>query len=232
MESCVFGDNVPGFEIGPKDAPAVVVIQEWWGVTDIIKGHAEKISSLGGYRCLVPDLYKGKIGVDKEEASHMMGSLDFEAAIGELKQAVDYLRAGGSPTVGAVGFCMGGALTFCAAQHAGVDCAAPFYGTPARAVCQPEAIKVPVQAHFGKLDEQKGFSDTETAMKLEAQMKEAGVPVEFFYYEGAGHAFLNEGPEADRLKDYMGFAHGPQSARDEAWSRLMAFFATHLKKAA
>lgn len=46
-------------------------IKEWWGVTDIIKAHAEKISSDGEYRCLVPDLYKGKIGVDKEEASHV-----------------------------------------------------------------------------------------------------------------------------------------------------------------
>lgn len=45
--------------------------KEWWGVTDLIKGHAEKISKVGDYRCLVPDLYKGKIGVDKEEASHV-----------------------------------------------------------------------------------------------------------------------------------------------------------------
>jgi carboxymethylenebutenolidase len=44
---------------------------------------------------------------------------------------------------------MGGALTFAAAQHAGVDCAAPFYGTPDPAVCTPDEIKVPVQAHFG-----------------------------------------------------------------------------------
>lgn len=49
-------------------------LQEWWGVTDIIKAHAEKINKIGGYRCLVPDLYKEKIGVVKEEAAHVCGS--------------------------------------------------------------------------------------------------------------------------------------------------------------
>lgn len=42
-------------------------------MTDIIKAHALKINKAGGYRCLVPDLYKGKIGVDKEEAAHVRG---------------------------------------------------------------------------------------------------------------------------------------------------------------
>ena len=74
-----------------------------------------------------------------------MSNLDFKAAIGELGQAVDYLHSTGSPKVGCIGFCMGGALSFCAAQHAGVDCAVPFYGIPSREVCQPEVIKVPVQ---------------------------------------------------------------------------------------
>ncbi len=65
-----------------------------------------------------------------------MSNLDFKAAVEEMKQAVSYLRASGASKVGAVGFCMGGALTFCAAQHAGIDAAAPFYGTPNPAICQ------------------------------------------------------------------------------------------------
>lgn len=64
-----------------------------------------------------------------------MNSLDFKAAVGEVTDAVKYLRSSGSKKVGCVGFCMGGALTFAAAQHAGVDCAAPFYGTPDPAIC-------------------------------------------------------------------------------------------------
>lgn len=50
--------------------PRAALPQEWWGITDLIKDMALKISK-HGYRCLVPDLYKGKIGVDKEEAQHV-----------------------------------------------------------------------------------------------------------------------------------------------------------------
>ena len=71
MEKVTFGpSNLPGFEIGDKTLPAVIVIQEWWGVTVNIKELAQMISK-EGFRCLVPDLYKGTIGVDAEEASHV-----------------------------------------------------------------------------------------------------------------------------------------------------------------
>ena len=80
--------------------------------------------------CLVPDLYKGKVGVDKEEASHMLSKLDWAAALEEIKAAVQYLRDGGATRVACIGFCMGGALSLAAAQHAGIQCAAPFYGLP------------------------------------------------------------------------------------------------------
>lgn len=45
--------------------------QEWWGVTDEVKRQAQHLSNTKGYRVLIPDLYKGKIGVDAEEASHV-----------------------------------------------------------------------------------------------------------------------------------------------------------------
>lgn len=213
--------------------------QEWWGITDVIMRNAGKLVH-EGYRCLIPDLYKGKIGVDKEEAAHvsqssvvadtrctglesaehvmllkpfdcviwfhdgqrsllpsqcclldfqnyknskrtgmeipklflklivqqLMGELDFKLATDELTRAVEYLRETGSPTVGCVGFCMGGALAFCAAQHSGLDCAAPFYGTPNQSICDPGEIKIPLQAHFGKLDSLKGFSDLAVRHKM------------------------------------------------------------------
>eukprot|EP00882_Tetradesmus_deserticola_P021447 GHRQ01023218.1.p2 GENE.GHRQ01023218.1~~GHRQ01023218.1.p2 ORF type:complete len:135 (+),score=34.43 GHRQ01023218.1:410-814(+) len=72
MEKVSFGSSgAVGHEAGPKDSPAVVVLQEWWGVNDIIKEHAHLIGDAGGFRVLIPDLYKGKVGVDKEEASHV-----------------------------------------------------------------------------------------------------------------------------------------------------------------
>lgn len=65
----------------------------------------------------------------------LMSNLDFPAAVKELKQAVEYLKSTGATKVGVCGFCMGGALSFAAAQHAGVDAAAPFYGIPDPAIC-------------------------------------------------------------------------------------------------
>lgn len=119
--------DIPGLTMGDSSAPAVVVIQEWWGVTDGIKSHARKIAAQGGYRVLIPDIYKGKIGVDAEEASHLMGSLDFAKAVTEISHAAAYLKETGSPRVGVVGFCMGGALTMGAlAASKDLSCGQPF----------------------------------------------------------------------------------------------------------
>src|ERR671922_125104 len=59
-------------------APGVVVIQEWWGINDQIKGVADKLVGLG-YRALVPDLYKGKVTLDAAEAKHLMTKVNFES---------------------------------------------------------------------------------------------------------------------------------------------------------
>jgi dienelactone hydrolase len=40
------------------NAPAVLVVQEWWGVNNEIKAIAQKVSDLTGAEVFVPDLYK------------------------------------------------------------------------------------------------------------------------------------------------------------------------------
>src|SRR5271166_3798587 len=50
-------------------APGIVVIQEWWGLNDQIRGVADKLAG-AGYRALVPDLYRGKVALDSNEAEH------------------------------------------------------------------------------------------------------------------------------------------------------------------
>ena len=124
--------EIPGLVGGPTGAPAVIVIQEWWGITEGIKEHAEKIAEMGGYRVLIPDIYKGKVGVDAEEAHHLMSNLDFPKAVSEISAAAAFLKAEGSPTVGVTGFCMGGALAMGAvAASPDISCAAPFCAKPA-----------------------------------------------------------------------------------------------------
>jgi len=50
--------GIPGYTGGPKERPAVIVLQEWWGVTDEIKDQAQYLSKAGNFRVLIPDLYK------------------------------------------------------------------------------------------------------------------------------------------------------------------------------
>src|SRR6266851_3582622 len=96
--------------------PGVVVIQEWWGLNDQICGVADRFAR-AGYNALAPDLYKGRLTTEPDEANHLMTGLDFPAATHQdLRGAAQHLR-GQSGKVAVMGFCMGGALTIAAAVH-------------------------------------------------------------------------------------------------------------------
>ena len=114
-----------------KDAPAIVVIQEWWGMNDQIKKVADTLKD-AGYRALVPDLYKGKLALDANEAKHLMTGLNFlDAASEDIRGAVQYLKSTGSKKVAVTGFCMGGALTCLSSVHVPeLDCGVIWYGYP------------------------------------------------------------------------------------------------------
>src|SRR3954462_2140349 len=114
------GKSVNGYLAEPQagsKAPAMVVIQEWWGMQDQIKGVADKLAKQG-YRALVPDLYRGKVALEANEAKHLMEGLNFGDAAGQdIRGAVQYLKNSGSAKVGVTGFCMGGALTVLSAVN-------------------------------------------------------------------------------------------------------------------
>jgi len=59
--------------------PGVVIIQEWWGLNDQICGVADRFAR-AGYNALAPDLYKGRLTTEPDEANHLMTGLDFPAA--------------------------------------------------------------------------------------------------------------------------------------------------------
>lgn len=224
------GSPVPGLAYGHEGAPGVIVVQEWWGVDEEVKEHAIKIAEQG-YRALVPDLYRGKIGVDAEEAHHLMTNLDFPGALEDIRGAALLLRSQGSTKVGVIGFCMGGALALASAVRlpAEIDCAAPFYGIPPLALADPAALAKPLQAHFGGLDAMQGFSAPADVAKLQVALAASAVPSEVFSYPSVGHAFMNATPAgiARRLK--LGQGGHDQAAVDLTWSRVFSFFAAHLK---
>lgn len=219
------GQTVPAYLAEPvhaSGAPGVVVIQEWWGLNDQIRGVADRLAA-AGYRALVPDLYRGKSTLEAKEAEHLMQGLDFGTAAGQdVRGAVQYLKATGSAKVGVTGFCMGGALTLLAAVHVPeADAAAVWYGYPPLDYVDASRIRIPLQGHWALHD---GFFPIAGVDQLEARLTAAGVPFEFHRYD-ARHAFANE--EADQ-RHMPELAHAPEAAR-LAWERTLAFLERSLR---
>jgi carboxymethylenebutenolidase len=103
---------------GSGKAPAVVLLQEWWGINAHIEDLCDRLAK-EGFVVLAPDLYHGKIAKDATEASALMTALDTLSAVGEIAGAAGHLKEHprGNGKVGVMGFCMGGALSFAAACH-------------------------------------------------------------------------------------------------------------------
>ena len=218
------GQSVDGFleEAAHGSAPGIVVIQEWWGLNDQIRGVASKLAA-AGYRALVPDLYRGKVALEANEAEHLMHGLDFAAAAGQdVRGAVQYLKATGSAKVGVTGFCMGGALTLLAAVHVPeADAAVVWYGYPPLEYIDATLIRVPLMAHWATQDAAFPIGGGD---KLEQKLRDAHVPYDFHRYE-AKHAFANETADSKHIPMLK---HDPAAA-ELAWRRTLEFFARHLK---
>ena len=193
--------------------PGVVVIQEWWGLNDQICGVADRFAR-AGYNALAPDLYKGRLTTEPDEANHLMTGLDFaDATHQDLRGAARHLQAQ-SGKVAVMGYCMGGALTIAAAVHvpefsAGVC----FYGIPPKAFADPAKIHIPLQGHFANKDD---WCTPAAVDDLERTLKAAGVTHEIYRYDAA-HAFANE-----RSAAY------DAACANQAWERMAAFLGAQL----
>jgi carboxymethylenebutenolidase len=220
------GQSVNGYLAEPAqaaDAPGVVVIQEWWGLNGQIKGVADKLAQ-AGYRALVPDLYRGKVALEANEAEHLMGNLNFGEAAGlDVRGAVQHLKSSGSPKAGVTGFCMGGALTLLAAVNVPEsDAAVAWYGFPPLEYIDPSKIRAPLLGHYALHDQ---FFPIDKVDELEKKLRGAGVKFEFHRYD-AQHAFANETADEKNLPPLK---YNPQAA-EQAWQRTMAFLEKNLKR--
>ena len=165
--------------------PGVVVIQEWWGLTDHIKDVADRLAEQG-FVALAPDLYGGWISHDGEEAGGMKSKLPAQEGARQLAGATDFLLGHEkvtSSTVGAIGFCMGGGfvLSLAAQQGEKISAAVPFYGVGQAVPEVYTGVKVAVQSHYADQDQ---MYPPEKAHQQEQQIREeSGAQVEFFYYD-------------------------------------------------
>lgn len=218
------GQSVAGYLAEPSQAagaPAVVVIQEWWGLNEQIRGVADRLAS-AGYRALVPDLYRGKSTVEAEEAHHLMTGLNFaDAAAQDVRGAVMHLKAR-APKVGVTGFCMGGALTVLSLTMVPeADAGVVWYGLPPLEFVDASKIKAPMLAHWATQDVPFPIA---TVDALEEKLRAAGVNIEAHRYL-AQHGFANEtavGPRRLAMTQY------DAAWAQAAWDRTLRFFGRHL----
>ena len=212
-----------GYLAAPADDagrhPAVIVIQEWWGLNDWVKQQAQRFADQG-YVALAVDLYRGKVAATAEEAHELMRGLPEDRALADLKGGFDYLASRkdvDAKHIGVIGWCMGGgyALMFATAEPrlaAGVM----NYGhlmTDAKAIA---SIHVPLLGNFGAEDRGIPAADVR---EFESTLRKAGKSADFKVYPGAGHGFMNPNNKGGYVAD----------AAADAWKRIDRFFGEHLR---
>ncbi|HUP64991.1 MAG TPA: dienelactone hydrolase family protein [Thermoanaerobaculia bacterium] len=199
--------------------PAVVVIQEWWGLVPHIEDLADRFGA-SGFLALAPDLYHGQTTKSPDDAAKMLMELDAERAVGEVLGAGSYLLGREECTsqkFGVVGFCMGGALAQAASTRSDlVGAAVSFYGGFKKVTLDWENLNAALLLIYGENDQGVPASQ---GIELQKKLRAMGKDVNVATYPGADHAFFNDSrPEV----------HHKEAAED-AWTRTIDHFRRHLR---
>ncbi|KPI13407.1 Carboxymethylenebutenolidase [Actinobacteria bacterium OK074] len=198
--------------------PGVIVIQEWWGLTDHIADVTRRLAA-EGFVALAPDLYGGNVAHDSAEALRMMQALPIPSGVELLSGAVDYLLGlpeVTSETVGSVGFCMGGGFVlYQAAADPRVSAAVPFYGVIRGELPDFSGLKAQVLGHYGEHD--TGIPVDSLKTLAEAIESQSGITPDLRVYP-AQHAFFNDG----RAEVY------DAGSAAQAWESTLAFLRARL----
>jgi carboxymethylenebutenolidase len=220
------GSTASGYLARPASGSGagVLVIQEWWGLDSGIKEMANRLAE-AGFVALAPDLYHGALAAHDEmdKASHLMQSLPPDRAARDMSGAIDFLSSHPSVTsksVGVVGFCMGGMLSFIIAANRPdrVKAVVPFYGFPQGAT-EPDWSKL-AAAVSGHMAEHDTYFSPEAARALEAKLRGMGKNVTLTVHPGTGHAFM--GPH-----NALGTYNAEVAAK--VWPQAISFLKEHLK---
>jgi len=215
-------ETVSGYLATPEKPgryPALVVIHEWWGLTDWVKEQTQKLAEQG-YIALAVDLYRGKSTSDPEEAHELMRGLPQDRAVSELKAGFDYLASRKDVDrghIGSIGWCMGGGFSLQLAIHEPRLAACVVnYGALPTDPNDLQQIFAPVLGNFGAEDRGITPADVEAFKKtMETMRRRPDLKV----YDGAGHGFENSTNTN---------AYRPEAAAD-AWNRTLAFLNRAMK---
>ncbi len=200
---------------GAGPHPAILVIHEWWGLNDHIRHWADRLAE-AGYAALAVDLYEGETATTPDEAMALMQAVDEEAAIATMRAGHEYLATEVQATKRAViGWCFGGGMSLKAALSLeGLDAVVMYYGQIVDDPEQLRAIDAPLLGIFANQD------TSITPAKVDAfdeALDAAEIDHTIVRYD-ANHAFAN--PSSARY-DHANAA--------DAWAKVQAFFAEHLR---
>jgi len=199
--------------------PAVIVIQEWWGLDALTKSIADRFAQ-EGYLAFAPDLYHGELAQlgDGATATTLVkkyapnANQDLASMFDALKSNPDC-----NGKIGSVGFCFGGHMSLALSTMRPLNAVCTFYGGGMQTVFDQlrTNLKAPVLGFFGDADVSIPAGTIEEFDKL---LDEVGVEHEIITYPNSGHAFF---------RDTDPNVYKPEAAKD-AWDRTKKFFAKNL----
>lgn len=201
--------------------PAVIVIQEWWGLVPHIISLADRFAA-AGFTALAPDLYHGVKTTEPDEAAKLIMGLAMDQAAKDIAGAAEYLA--GRPEVtggtGTVGFCAGGSLALWSATLSDrIAATVGFYPVLPWERMRPEWSNYAGKAALVHCSEEDGTSAAPGVQAAAQAIKNAGGEVHLHDYPGTRHAFFND----DRPEGY------DAAAAASAWARTLEFFRARLE---
>jgi carboxymethylenebutenolidase len=216
------GGTSEGYLAVPADGsgPAVIVIQEWWGLVPHIKELADRFAE-AGFVALAPDLYHGVLTNEPDEAGKLMMGLAMDQAARDIAGAAAYLAARPEVTggIGCAGFCMGGSLALWSATLSDrVVATVGFYPAVPWERMSPKWDNYAGKAAVLHCSEADGTSAAPGIQVAKNAIEGAGGEVTIYDYPGTDHAFFND----DRPEVYH--AH----ASSLAWARTLELFRAKL----
>ena len=210
-----------------KPVPGVLVIPEFWGLTEYIQKRTRQLAELG-HCALAADVYgEGRIAEDVESASSAMDNLfanldkHFQWLISHIEELKKH-RQTDETRIAAMGYCMGGALALHLARK-GVDVngVVSFHGdlSPHTTIA-PHQIKAKVLVCHGEADP---FIPQEQVDNFKKEMDAGGVDYKFVNYPGALHAFTNPLATENGKNFNLPIAYHEQADRS-SWKEMQSFF--------
>ncbi len=199
--------------------PAVIVIQEWWGLDAQTKSIADRFAK-EGYLAFAPDLFHGELAQPGDNDTAMKLTQKYAPnAPADLGTVFDALKSHPdcNGKIGSVGFCFGGQVSLSLSTLRPVDAVCTFYGGGMQQTFDQlrKNLKAPVLGFFGDADQSIPAG---TIQEFDVLLDEVGVEHEVITYPNSGHAFF---------KDSNPHSYKPEAAKD-AWERTKKFFAKNL----